>query len=435
MKIQDGPVRGFAGVRGIRYCIYKNYMAAGCREKKGRECGNMGRTKVMVEFYSEEPIENVMAMIKYRPEKIIFLGHKDNMITKKIHDIMDFRDSKCPDTELEFVEVPKDNLNGAIDILTTIIRENPDVRFELTGGSELILIALGCITARMNVSKLRIDPFTGKEIDIYGDMVTTSEYHYNIGIAEDIILHGGALTSQTGSYSDWKFTDEFRNDIRTLWDICRHYKTNWNKYCSVIDELRKNTPKQQEGHEELIRSQLGDALHLLNDLREAGMLRDYTEHGKRISFRFKNSMIKRIIGKAGNILELHVYEVATRDGYLFSDAIIGAHIDWDGEIHDFEHPGYDTMNEIDVILMKNVCPIFISCKNGKVGGNALHELETVSRKFGGKYARKALVLGKQCDDTTGTQYFKQRARDMHIWVIDGVFYMSDEQLLNKLKRI
>lgn len=146
-------------------------------------------------------------------------------------------------------------------------------------------------------------------------------------------------------------------------------------------------------------------------------------------------MIKRIIGKAGNMLELHVYEVATRDGYIFSDAIIGAHIDWDGEIHDFEHPGYDTMNEIDVILMKNVCPIFISCKSGKAGGSALHELETVSRKFGGKYARKALVLAKACDDTTGTQYFKQRARDMHIWIIDDVFRLSDEQLLNKLKRI
>jgi len=56
----------------------------------------MGRTKVMVEFYSEEPLENVMAMIKYRPEKIIFLGHKDNMITKRINDIKQFRDNKCP---------------------------------------------------------------------------------------------------------------------------------------------------------------------------------------------------------------------------------------------------------------------------------------------------------------------------------------------------
>ena len=93
------------------------------------------------------------------------------------------------------------------------------------------------------------------------------------------------------------------------------------------------------------------------------------------------------------------------------------------------------MNEIDVILMKNVCPIFISCKNGKVGGLALHELETVSRKFGGKYARKALIIGPALDQTTGTMYFRQRARDMHIWIIDDVFRMSDEQLLSHLKRI
>ncbi len=393
------------------------------------------RTKVMVEFYAVEPIENIMAMIKYRPEKIIFLGHKDTMITKKINDLKQFRDRKCPDTELEFIEVPKDDLNVAIDILTTIIRENPGVRFELTGGSELILIALGCIAARMNISKLRIDPFTGKEIDIRGDEVVTSDYHYNISIADDIILHGGMLTDHTGSYSEWKFTDEFRADIRTMWDICKKYRGNWNKHCATIDELRKNIPDQREGWEELYKNPLGDAIHLLRDLRDNGMVKDYNESGKKVFFRFKNKMIKRIIGKAGNMLELHVYEVATRDHYLFSDAIIGAHIDWDGEVHSMSNPGYDTINEIDVILMRNVCPIFISCKSGKAGGNALHELETVSRKFGGKYARKALVLAKGCDNTTGTQYFLQRARDMHIWIIDDVFRLSDEELLKKLKKI
>lgn len=376
-----------------------------------------------------------MAMIKYRPEKIIFLGHKDNMITKRIKDICDFRDSKCPNTELEFIEVPKNDLDGAIGMLTDIIRENPGIRFELTGGSELILIALGCIAARMDVSKLRIDPFTGKEIDIRGRDIITSDYHFNISIAEDIILHGGALTKETGSFSEWKFTEDFRADIRTMWDLCRKYKGNWNKYCGTIDTLRKNTPGQREGWEELYVNQLGDAIKLLKDMYDIGMLKDYEEKGKKVLFRFKNNSIKKIISKAGNMLELHVYEVATRDGYLFSDAIIGAHIDWDGEIHDSSNPGYDTMNEIDVILMKQVCPIFISCKSGKAGGLALHELETVSRKFGGKYARKALVLGRACDETTGTQFFRQRAKDMHIWIIDDVFRMSDEQLLNKLKRI
>jgi len=395
----------------------------------------MEKTKVMVEFYSQEPLENVMAMIKYRPEKIIFLGHKDNMITKRINDIKQFRNQKCPGTELEFIEVPKDDLDGAIEMIAAIIREHPGIRFELTGGSELILMALGCIAARMNISKLRIDPFTGKEIDIRGDGVTTSDYHFSIKIADTIVLHGGVLTPNTGSYADWKFTDDFRCDIRTLWDIGKKYKSNWNRHCATIDEFRKNSPKQNEGWIDLHKNHLGEAIHLIRDLHEAGMIKDLSETGKRITFRFKNNMIKKVISKSGNLLELHVYEVATRDDYLFTDAIIGAHIDWDGEIHNFEHPGYDTMNEIDVILMKNVCPIFISCKSGKAGGHSLHELETVSRKFGGKYAKKALILAKACDDTTGTQYFKQRAKDMHIWIIDDVFRLSDEQLLNKLKRI
>ena len=61
---------------------------------------SMGRTKVMVEFYSEEPLENVMAMIKYQPEKIIFLGHKDNMITKRINDIINGNQT---DSKTEYV--------------------------------------------------------------------------------------------------------------------------------------------------------------------------------------------------------------------------------------------------------------------------------------------------------------------------------------------
>lgn len=395
----------------------------------------MERTRTLVKIFSQEPLENVMAMMKYRPERMLFLGHKDNMLTKQIRDLEQFRDNKCPEVETEFIELPKDNLDGAIDMITLIIREYPGVRFDLTGGSELILIALGCISARMEISKLRIDPFTGKEIDIRGSEVLTSDYHFSIKIADDIILHGGLMTKETGSIAEWKFTEEFREDIRIMWDLCRRYRGDWNKHCGIIDELRKNTIGQQEGWSELYINQLGDAIKLLRDLYDIGMLRDYEEHGKKVFFRFKNNQIKKIIGKAGNMLELHVYEVATREPYLFTDAVIGAHIDWDGEIHDSTNPGYDTMNEIDVILMKQVCPIFISCKSGKAGGNALHELETVSRKFGGKYARKALVLARACDNTTGTMFFKQRARDMHIWIIDDVFRMSDEQLLNKLKRI
>ena len=83
----------------------------------------MERTKAIVKFFSQEPIENVMVMMKYMPERVIFLGHKDNMITKQIRDIEQFRDHKYPDMELEFIEVPKDDLDNIIGTLAGIIRE------------------------------------------------------------------------------------------------------------------------------------------------------------------------------------------------------------------------------------------------------------------------------------------------------------------------
>ena len=40
----------------------------------------MERTKAIVKFFSQEPIENVMVMMKYMPERVIFLGHKEKNI-------------------------------------------------------------------------------------------------------------------------------------------------------------------------------------------------------------------------------------------------------------------------------------------------------------------------------------------------------------------
>ena len=86
--------------------------------------------------------------------------------------------------------------------------------------------------------------------------------------------------------------------------------------------------------------------------------------------------------------------------------------------------------------MQACVPIFISCKSGKASSNSLHELQTVTHRFGGIYAKKALVMAQSCDKSdTGSSFFKQRAKEMDIWVIDNVYNMSDEELLKRLIKI
>ena len=93
-----------------------------------------------------------------------------------------------------------------------------------------------------------------------------------------------------------------------------------------------------------------------------------------------------------------------------NDCRVGVHIDWDGIIHSL--PGSDVLNEIDIMSIHNNLPTFISCKMGSVDQMALYELETVATRFGGKYARKVLMVAKE---VAGGHL--ERAKEMGIEVV------------------
>ena len=415
--------------------------------------------QVYVEFFSNEALENVMVLLKYKPDLIIYLGHKHDMITRKIESLKKFRDKLSPNTEFKFIEVPRDDFDFIINTINNIADTYPNAEYELSGGGELILMAFGFVSASRKLSTLRIDPFTSVEIRMTEGGKPSRTYEpIQLSVEDNMILHGGSLTPLTGTISTWKFSDDFRNDVRAIWKVSCSIRARWTKYCSVIEECIKSNQPDETGLYTLPKSTLGDAAELFNRLNQINVLKDYSVMKKSISFRFKNNMIRHVVTKTGNILELHIYEVATRSR-TFNDAVVGAVIDWDGKTYTYDEMGnislvdytgsdrgfdytsnyyqsVDTINEIDVILMRGVVPTFISCKSGRANSNALHALQTITRRFGGNYAKKILIMACPVDkNPSGTSYFKQRAKDMHIWVIDDVYSMSDEALLSKLIRI
>ncbi|MBQ4045991.1 MAG: DUF1887 family protein, partial [Lachnospiraceae bacterium] len=128
----------------------------------------------------------------------------------------------------------------------------------------------------------------------------------------------------------------------------------------------------------------------------------------RYQFRFKNQRVKDCIWESGSLLEIHTYQ---KEKQASIDCKIGVHLDWDGSLKN--QPGADVLNEIDVLSLDGNIPTFISCKGGKMGSqqvlHALYELETVTRRFGGKYAKKRLVLAKEI-----SRIYMERAEEMGI---------------------
>ena len=119
---------------------------------------------------------------------------------------------------------------------------------------------------------------------------------------------------------------------------------------------------------------------------------------------------------------------------FYDDIDVGIFVDWDGNIHNEACSQKDTRNEIDVILMKDLVPIFISCKNGEVKKEALYELSTMADRFGGEYARKVLLATYINNDDESRKAIKQRAQDMNISIIDNVDKMSKEDFIATLRK-
>lgn len=144
--------------------------------------------------------------------------------------------------------------------------------------------------------------------------------------------------------------------------------------------------------------------------------------------------------KAGTLLELVTLLTAKNmkktDGTpYFNDMRTGVMIDWDGVVHNNKDGRADTENEIDVILMKGVVPVFVSCKNGKIPNDELYKLNTVAEQFGSEYARKVLVATDMGKTANSRKYFHERARDMGIQIVEGVHKDGFGKFENILKNI
>lgn len=410
----------------------------------------------IVEFFDHSPIENMVSCLANAPDKLIIVGER-RMLEQHREGFYRFLDEIDNfQTVLEFRHIVRTSLSSIVQTLTQIAEENEDCHFDLTGGDDLSLVAVGIVYERFRDRGLQLHQYnirTGRVYDCDCDGTVVCGDIPDITVEQNIILHGGGVvTAEQKRYGTvyWDFTPEFGRDLDAMWDICRQDCALWNYQTSMLGELEQlreaDDPCRLRFYIPAARDLLarkGNTLNtdgILYRLERAGLIRNVGEDQAYFHLTYKNPQVKRCLTKAGTILELKTYLAAVQaqaaDGsYLFSDAMTGVFIDWDGVVHDEDGPEADTENEVDVILMRGLIPIFISCKNGAVGDDELYKLHTVAERFGGAYAKKVLIgttLGKTAESR---RYFLARAKDMQITVIDGVQSMSEEAFAKAIRAL
>ena len=408
-----------------------------------------------VEFYDRTPIENVISSLTTVPDKIIFIG--DGKVMKKFDSVYrTFLGARGLNIELAYRNIKKNDLNNIVEVLSDIVEIEEQCVFDLTGGEDLVLVAMGIVFQKYSDKNIQMQRFNIRN-SVVTDCDNDGTILYSgipeVTVEEHIRLHGGVVRYENENDDrtfQWDLSDDFVNDIEKMWSICRTNPGLWNAQLNVLEAFEAcmvdpslnvmvNISTIQE-HLKYVGVKYVSIKGLLRALDQKHLIYSYADDGQNISFTYKNEQVKKCLIKAGTVLELKVLIAANslfnKDGTVFyTDSMNGVYIDWDGNLHDLTDEEKDTENEIDVVLMKGLTPIFISCKNGQVDDDELYKLESVTNRFGGLYAKKVLIatyLGKK---TKSMEYFKQRAKDMKINLIDGVHQLSDEQFAKMVKHL
>lgn len=399
----------------------------------------------VVEFFDRAPIENMASCLTIKPHKVIFVGKNENA-TEQLKIYNRFLKKTGIKTELQFVSVEQNTIDAVYRELIRIVENNSDCVFDLTGGDDIILVAMGKVCEKYKGVKLhKFDIETGRVIDVDNDGFVPFKGTSQISVDENICLYGGSVSGGIRG----RDAANHKALINAVWLVCKKNSVGWNQKVGNLIEFEKHKERNCGPLEiKLLYSTLSaevayfgekrqNVAGLLRQLNNAGLIKDLSETRQMISYKYVNSFAKTCLAKAGNALELKTLVTAAgiNDGGrpYYTDAVCGVEIDWDGKIHSRTDTEKDTQNEIDIMLTRGLVPVFISCKNGAVKEDELYKLNTVALRFGGIYAKKVLVAAGIPKEGDSLRFFKQRAEDMGITLIDDVRNLTDAEFSARLK--
>lgn len=398
-----------------------------------------------IELFDYNFADNICSCLSCSPERVILLG-KENKILKHAERYNEIFKSRGYNTEFSSVIIERSDMSKIIDTLAELVEKYDDCTFDVTGGDDRYLVAVGIILERYKgrVQAHYIDARTGDMMDcdcdgkILGKIQTPQ-----LTCEENIKLYGGKIKKIQADL-EWKLDNDFLRDLEKMWEICASDNTEWNIQTSYLASIAMSSFSEDGLDVQCTMKKIRELkLNTKNDksfnvnfmekLYDKGIIRDYFCDKKQICFRFKNEQIKRCLTKSGQVLELVVYSTAKniKEGgkNFYSDAETGVNIEWDDKNNNVE--GDDVLNEVDVILMKGMIPVFISCKNGSFSSDELFKLFSVTEKFGGKYAKKIVITTSK----ERAKSMRPRATELKIGIVHLYANMSKEKLEKKIKNL
>jgi hypothetical protein len=361
----------------------------------------------------------------FRPEEMVILcppeSASDKVLRESLHKYFEYRG--CP---VKITVVPVSLLDAAKveKQLQKVLETHEDCAIDISGGTDASLFAAGAVCGTTPVFT-----YSGKRNSFFeiqnAPFARSLPCTVRLDAASCFLMAGGVLLP---GREDNRLLRDRLPDIDKAFAVYSAYRTIWERQVKAIQrissssdpELRAEGPREvkvDSGHVAMS----GPFLH---DLEKAGLIRGLRLTEEETAFSFADEVVRFWLRDIGAVLELAVYKACLEAG-CFDDVVLSAVVNWrsaDGK--------RDTVtNEIDVMAVRGVQPMFISCKTCEIRTEALNELAVLRDRFGGQMARAAIVTAERANVRA-----RSRASELNIHVID-LLDLEADKLQARLKRI
>ena len=343
--------------------------------------------RTLIELYDTSPIRNVLSTVMFRPQEMILVCPpeiaEDPNQRRSLRDFFMYLD--CP-VKLTLIPVTLLDAGKTERVLREVLESHQDCAIDIAGGTDAALFAAGVVSGETPVFTYSTRKNTFFEIK-NAPFARSLPNNVHLDVRSCLMMAGGTLHPGRAENDGLA---ERTEQIDRLFNVYSDFRPQWNRQINYIQKISSSEPGILEANGQLTEKagnkKVDADIEFFKALEQAGLILDLQCTDDRVSFRFPDETVRFWLRDIGAVLELQVFRACHAAG-CFDDVVLSAVVNWQsGRIH-----RDSVINEIDVMAVQGIQPVFISCKTCEVHTDALNELAILRDRFGGKFARAILV--------------------------------------------
>ena len=327
---------------------------------------------IQIQFLDKNVVGALVPAFSMKPERLVFLYDTREVSENNRKEVAEALKVRMPKLEVQYERTNMLSIEEIKISLEKVVGSsgNKEVQIDITGGSEL-MTAVGFMTAKEHSLTLTYVDFYSGQVRNVLTMERLAQIEH-VTLADYLTAIGGKYMSSSRHTPEEKDFDRILSMAKVIfsnekkWDKFFTHMTHGFSARGVMEfSMGKNRNDR-------------DCQFILEAFLERGYAKKIGED----KYRFASEADKEYMTVSGIWLEMYIYIQAKQ---CFDEVYMGVDIDWNKrdicESRD---------NEIDVVVMKNSQPIFISCKMRPIEKETVYEIYSMAKRLGGSYG-KALI--------------------------------------------